>query len=244
MRKTFYRLRRILACLVVLGVSGPAKLPAKNAESASVRQETLIDQDWRFHSGEVASSNQVIAKNYDDAQWQRVQLPHDYGLDGHYDPTNLRQRGYLPVDVAWYRKHFFISKFDQGEILQLEFGGIFRDSQVWLNGEFLGSHASGYTGFHFDISKAARCGGDNVIVVRVDPREREGWRYEGAGIYRHVYYRAMSPVHVANYGTYVISTVPNGNEGAADVAELTIETAVENHDGALTQVRQLESRNR
>src|SRR5262249_60184233 len=131
MHKTPCRLRRILACLLVFGVSGAAKLTAKDAESGSVRQRTLIDQDWRFYLGEVTSSNQVIAKSYDDAQWQQVQLPHDYGLDGKYDPTNLRQRGYLPVDVAWYRKHFSIRKSDEGKILQLEFGGIFRDSQVW-----------------------------------------------------------------------------------------------------------------
>jgi len=199
-------------------------------ESPPLRQQTLIDADWRFHSGDVTSSNQVIAKSYDDAQWLQIQLPHDYGLDGNYDPTNARQRGYLPIDVAWYRKHFSIPKSDQGRILQLEFGGIFRDSQVWLNGEYLGSHPSGYTGFRWDITKAARYGDENIIVVRVDPRQREGWWYEGAGIYRHVYYRAMSPLHVANDGIYVVSTVPNGNQGAAAEADVIIETMVENQD--------------
>ena len=98
----------------------------------------LLDADWRFYFGEVAASNQVIAKDYDDAQWKLVQVPHDYGLDGAYDPANPRQGGYLPSEVAWYRQHFFVPKSDQGKILQLEFGGIFRDSEVWLNGEFLG----------------------------------------------------------------------------------------------------------
>jgi beta-galactosidase len=229
-----------MACATVFGSfhSWPAAKPA----SASLRQRTLLDADWKFHRGEVASSNEVIVTSYaGEASWEPVQLPHDYQLDGKYEPetagtgktTDSRRRGYLPVEVGWYRKHFSIPESDKGKILQLEFGAIFRDSQVWLNGQFLGGHAGGYTGFHFDINKAARCGADNVLVVRVDPRQREGWWYEGSGIYRHVYYTAMAPLHVANYGTYVISTVPNGNQGANAEAELTIQTTVEN-DGVFS----------
>ena len=208
------------------------------ATPASLRQRTLMDADWRFHRGEVASSNEVLSTSYDgEGSWERVQLPHDYQLDGKYEQpevknpgrfTDARRRGYLPVEVAWYRKHFSIPESDKGKILQLEFGGIFRDSQVWLNGQFLGKHGSGYTGFFLNITKAARFGVDNVLVVRVDPRQREGWWYEGSGIYRHVYYVAVAPLHVANYGTYVISSVPNGNQGAADKAEVTVQTTIEN----------------
>lgn len=114
----------------------------------------------------------------------------------------------------------------------MEFGGIFRDSQVWLNGQFLGSHPSGYVPLHLDITKAARCGADNVIAVRVDPRQFEGWWYEGGGIYRHVYYAAVDPLHVATWGTYVVSKVAGGDQGADDQAELTIQTTVQN-DGAV-----------
>jgi beta-galactosidase len=234
-------LTAILARAAVLSLFSGASLPAAEAESASLRQRTLLDADWRFHRGEVTSSNQVISTSYaDEAAWERVQLPHDYQLDGKYERepvrsekvSDSRRRGYLPVEVAWYRKHFFIPKSDQGKILQLEFGGVFRDSRVWLNGQFLGSHLGGYTGFYFDIIKAARCGADNVLVVRVDPRQREGWWYEGSGIYRHVNYTALAPLHVARYGTYVISSVPDGNQGADAEAELTIQTTVENNGTA------------
>src|SRR5689334_13734668 len=189
----------IMACAIVLGFSPSTR--AAQPRGATLRQRTLIDADWRFHRGDVESSNQVIATSFDDERsWERVQLPHDYQLDGKYEPdpagttktTDARRRGYLPVEVAWYRKHFLISESDQGKILQLEFGGIFRDSQVWLNGQFLGDHPGGYTGFFFDITRAAKCGSDNVLVVRVDPRQREGWWYEGSGIYRHVYYSARA----------------------------------------------------
>ena len=81
--------------------------------------------------------------------------------------TNDRSHGYLPVQVAWYRKHFSIPQADQGKILHLEFDGVFRDSQVWLNGQLLGRHLSGYTPFQFDITQTARYGAENVLVVRV-----------------------------------------------------------------------------
>jgi beta-galactosidase len=202
--------------------------------SAKLRQRTLLDANWMFHRGDVSSSNEVISVNYNDTQWQRVQVPHDYVLDGNYQFSSNRDdrnHGYLPREVAWYRKHFVIPSSDRDKILQLKFGGIYRDSEVWLNGHFLGRHPSGYTPFSYDITQIAKCGAENVIVVRVDPRLSEGHWYEGGGIYRHVYFQATSALHVANYGTYVISQVPNGNEGADDQADLTIQTTVKN-DGA------------
>src|SRR5689334_18854738 len=97
--KIYWRFGAIVTFVMVLGFSTFAAEHSEKAEGAGLRRETLIDADWRFHSGEVAANNQVIAKNFDDTPWQRVQLPHDYGLDGKYEPTNPRQRGYLPIDV-------------------------------------------------------------------------------------------------------------------------------------------------
>jgi beta-galactosidase len=220
----------ILAGVAILGLSSCSSWAVKTS-GATLRQRTLLDADWKFHRGDVSSNDQPSTASYEDGQWQRVDLPHDYVLDGRYSTNNARNHGYLPFEVAWYRKHFFIPESDRGKVLQLEFGGVFRDSQVWLNGQFLGRHPSGYTGFNYDITKAARCGDDNVITVRVDPREFEGWWYEGGGIYRHVYFSAMAPLHVAPWGTYVISKVPNGDQGARAEADITLQTTVEN-DGA------------
>ena len=120
-------------------------------------------------------------------------------------------------------------KQDRGKILRLDFDGVFRDSQVWINGQFLGRHPSGYTPFSYDITKFAKFGSDNVIVVCVDPREFEGHWYEGAGIYRHVYLTAMPPLHRGEVGhVYRLSTVPGGEHGADAQADLTIQTTLEN----------------
>lgn len=190
----------------------------------------LLDADWRFHLGDVADSNEVIAASYDDRQWQRVHLPHDYVLGGAYSPTNSRNHGYLEYRPAWYRRHLFISASEHGKSLRLDFDGVFRDSEVWLNGHFLGRHPSGYTPFRYDISKTANYGADNVLVVRVDPTSFEGWWYEGGGIYRHVSFSALAPVHVAHWGTQVTSEVPNGQAGADAEARLTIHTTVKNDE--------------
>jgi beta-galactosidase len=208
---------------------------AAGIEAASQRQRTLLDLDWRFHLGDISPDDQVITVGYDDSPWRRVDLPHDYVLDGKYarsDLTPVRSHGYLPVEVAWYRKHLFIPESDRGRILKLDFDGVFRDSQVWVNGQFLGRHPSGYTPFSYDITHIAKIGGDNVVAVRVDPREFEGHWYEGGGIYRHVYVTALAPLHVAQWGTYVVSKIPGGEQGADGEADLTIQTTIENGAGA------------
>lgn len=205
------------------------------AATASGRQETLLDANWQFHLGDVASSDKVTAPDYDDSQWQRINVPHDYVLYGTYaKSTNgqVRSHAYLTYRPAWYRKHFTIPASDDGKILRLDFDGVFRDSKVWLNGQFLGEHPSGYTPFSYDITHIAKPGADNVVVVSVDPTQWEGWWYEGGGIYRHVRLTALAPLHVAQWGTYVISTVPNGDQGADDLANLAIQTTVANNQSS------------
>ena len=202
--------------------------PAQNNYVPPVaREETLLDADWLFHLNDIAG-NEAAAPGYDDSQWRHVDVPNDYVEEGTYDRRNVRNHGYLPFNPAWYRKHFTIPASDQGKVLRLDFDGVFRDSKVWLNGHFLGEHPSGYTPFSYDISQIAKPGAENVLVVRVDPSQFEGWWNEGGGIYRHVRLTVLASVHVAQYGTYVTSIVPNGDQGADDEADLTIQTSVEN----------------
>ena len=217
-----------LAAVAMLSACSSPGKKARHINLNTLRQCDLLDADWLFHRGDVTDSNAVAAAEFDDSQWRPVHLPHDYGLDATYNPTNTRSQGYLPFTVAWYRKHLSIPASDSGKVLRLDFDGVFRNSQVWLNGTCLGKHLSGYTPFSYDITKLAKLGADNVITVRVDPTAFEGWWYEGSGIYRHVHLTALAPVHVAQYGTYIVSTVPNGDQGADDDAEVAITTTIEN----------------
>ena len=208
---------------------------------ATSREITSLDFDWRFHRGDIPGvlpdtlTNQntsltsaLLSPAYDDSSWQRVDVPHDYIVEETFDPKAEKQHGYLPVEPGWYRKTIFIPAGDQGRRLWLEFDGVYRDSQMWLNGHFLGRHASGYTSFRYDVSGVAVPGSNNLLVVRVDPTKFEGWWYDGGGIYRHTRLVVVAPVHIAPWGVHVIPTVNDPGDGLHADAELKIISSLAN----------------
>lgn len=162
---------------------------------------------------------------FDDKSWRLLHLPHDFVVEGAFDPQGDGSHGFLPKNVGWYRKTFEVPASAEGKTLWIDFDGVYRDSRVWLNGRLLGRHASGYTGFRYDITDAVRYGGPNTLAVYADALSPEGWWYEGGGIYRHVWLSIADPLHVAPWGTYV-TAVPK-----AGAAALTLQTTVENHSG-------------
>ena len=204
--------------------------------AAGPRRHELLDANWRFqalagktvdHSvPHAAATHAQVAEDFDDSAWRVVQLPHDYIVEGKYDPKADKGHGFLPVYPAWYRRHFSLAASDSGKAVWLDFEGVYRDAHVYLNGKLLGRHQGGYTPFRFDISKSANFGGDNVLAVYVDPTKFEGWWYEGGGIYRHVWLNVADPVHVLPWGVYVISDIHNVRDNAS--ADLTIQTSVVN----------------
>lgn len=171
------------------------------------------------------------APAYPDADWRPVHLPHDYVIEGRYDPRENKNHAYLPARVGWYRKTFTVPRADAGKRIFLDFDGVYRNSAVWLNGRYLGTHPSGYTGFEYDATRAVRFGGRNVLAVRVDPRHFEGWWYEGGGIYRHVWLVTTAPLHVAQCGTFVSATVPGVDKARPPAARLTVRTTLQNSAG-------------
>ncbi len=214
--------------------------------SAAPRHSTSLDFDWRFHRGNVPgilvgqSTNQDLTPNsdflglaYDDSGWEKVNIPHDYIVEGAFDPKAENQHDYLPVEPAWYRKTISIPAAEQGRRLWLEFDGVYRDSQMWLNGHFLGRHLSGYTSFHYDVSGVAKPGTNNELVVRVDPTDFEGWWYEGGGIYRRARLVSLATAHVAHWGVQVVANVDNPGDGVQADARLVITTTIENDGTAV-----------
>lgn len=164
-------------------------------------------------------------------EWTPVTLPHDWVVDLPFSEDASHSHGYKTVgykypetSVGWYRKEFAIPAEDFGKHVALRFDGIFRDARVWVNGFYLGNEPSGYAAQVYDISEYLNYGGDNVVAVRADATLEEGWFYEGAGIYRHVWLEKTDPVHVAPFGTFVHAAT----EYPYDTAEVTIETTVDN----------------
>src|SRR5207342_3005364 len=145
----------------------------------------------------------------------------------------VESHGYKPVgglfpetSIGWYRKHFIVQQQDSGVRFQIQFDGIFRNANIWLNGFFVGNNLSGYMGASYDVTDYIRFDRDNVLVVRVDATQYEGWFYEGAGIYRHVWLNQFANLHVTDDGLFVHS------ESSGKSAVVTIETTVENQGPA------------
>lgn len=169
-------------------------------------------------------------QSYPDSAWATVQLPHDWGMSLGFDPNQLKMKGYRKLggrnpenSVGWYRKTF-TAPLDKGSRYTLEFEGIFRDAQIWVNGVYQGKGESGYVPLVFDVTESLNYGDneENVITVRVDATQSELWSYEGAGIYRNVWLTRTAPVHVAQWGTFVSSDVDLANGSANVSAEIEV----------------------
>ncbi len=165
-------------------------------------------------------------------EWREVDLPHDWVVDLPFAGEASHSHGYKTVgykypqtSVGWYRKTFKISPEDYGKRIYLQFDGIFRDARVWVNGFYLGGELSGYATQIYDISEYLNYSddADNLVCVRADATLEEGWFYEGAGIYRHVWLCKSAAVSVAPFGTSVSCQLDDLTK-----AEITIATNVEN----------------
>ena len=218
------------------------------------RERICIDDNWQFAFGNASSMEKDFgcgteyftylskassihnegpySSKFDASSWEKVDLPHDWVTKLPFDSLASHSHGYKTVgykypdtSVGWYRKTLNIPKEDEGRHIWLQFNGIFRDARVWLNGFYLGSEPSGYATQVYDISEYLNYGGENLICVRADASTEEGWFYEGAGIYRHVWLNKASPLCVAPFGTFVHSDFPDGNFSSA---VLSIETTVQN----------------
>lgn len=161
---------------------------------------------------------------FDDSGWRRLNLPHDWGIEGPFKQEYSGETGKLPWwGVAWYRKHFTSGPEDVGRCVYLDVDGAMSYATVWLNGHFVGGWPYGYASWRLDLTPWLKAGGDNVLAIRLDnPPDSSRW-YPGGGIYRNVWLVKTQPVHVAQWGTYVTTPVVSRDE-----ASVYIETTVEN----------------
>jgi beta-galactosidase len=221
------------------------------------RERLLLDFGWKFFQGNGCDPAKDLnfgkgqgdfsksgyfdfsKPEFDDSKWRALDLPHDWavelpfvhdeGLQGHgYKPLG---RSYPETSVGWYRRTFEATKEDLGRRIELEFDGVFRSALVFVNGYFVGRNDNGYCPFHFDLTDFLNYGGKNTIAVRMDASFGDGWFYEGAGIYRHVWLRKTDAVHMGQWESYVRSDVKG------DVAALSLGTVVKNDGEKLVNAR-------
>ena len=225
----------------------PAPAAPVTDASGAGRERLLLDFGWRFHFGhaddpaqdfnfrgnfsKTGNFNPAGTVLFDDTDWKAVDLPHDWAVELPFqnDPA-LSSKGFYPLgrtypatSIGWYRRIFELPASDAGKRISVEFEGAYREALVVLNGFYIGRHIGGYDPFSFDITDFAHPGGRNVLLVRVDATQSDGWFYEGAGIYRHVWLVKTHPVHVKKWGTFTRTEVRPGE------ATVLIRTEVENH---------------
>jgi len=227
---------------------------AASSLPAPGRERLLLDFGWRFHLGNAADEAQdfgfrgnfsktgnfgaVATPPFDDSKWKPVDLPHDWAVELPFqDDPALSSKGFYPLgraypasSVGWYRRLFDLPAA-AGKRIAIEFDGAYREALVVFNGFYVGRHIGGYDPFRFDVTDFAAPGGQNVLVVRVDATQSDGWFYEGAGIYRHVWLTTSHPVHVKQWGAFARSQLRGGE------AAVSIRTEVENQAAGARSAR-------
>jgi beta-galactosidase len=223
----------------------------------NIYQKNNFDGDWKFHFGNASNPEKdfnygisnlytksgaaigtCIDPKYKDSAWQNIQLPHDWAVSLPFVEKknfDVMSHGYKPVgglfpetSIGWYRKHFTINKKDIDNKFYIQFDGMYRDATIWVNGFFVGNNKSGYVGITYDISDFLNFDKENIITVRVDATQYEGWFYEGAGIYRHVWLIQKNKVHIKEDGIFIHTKTINNN------ANIYIENAIVNRSNIIT----------
>ena len=181
------------------------------ALSLSARDRQSFDKDWLFV---LADSAGMQNSEYADGHWRRLNLPHDWAIEGDFSPSNPSgaSGGALPGGIGWYRKHFSLSPDEKYDRFTITFDGVYMNSTVYINGHKLGTRPYGYSTFEYDLTPYIYKKGDNVIAVKVDNSDQPNSRwYSGCGIYRHVWLtKTLKEAYIPQWGQYV-ATTPKGD---------------------------------
>ena len=213
--------RRDVLAQAALGAVAAAVLPLAGraqvlvAQSNELRSRKTFDFGWKFLQSD-ATGAQMPA--FADATWRGVDLPHDWSIEGPVD-ENAPSSGngaYLPTGIGWYRKRFRVSAADRGRVVLLEFDAVYQNSEVWINGQYLGLRPYGFVPFAYELTPYLKFDTENVVAVKVDNSSQTNCRwYSGAGIYRHTWLLKTNALRVAHWGAFV--TCPSVSKASATV---------------------------
>ncbi|EJL61876.1 sugar-binding domain-containing protein [Flavobacterium sp. CF136] len=198
-------------------------LVACASKSKNVRIVEDFNQNWNFKLGDYPTA---IQPDFSTADWRTLQLPHDWSIEGNFDKDSKTKQAqaFLPAGKGWYRKTFTVPADWANKTVSVEFDGVFKNSEVFINGHSLGMRPNGYISFTYELSQYLNFGKENIIAVKVDNDAQPNSRwYTGSGIYRNVRLVASEKLHVAKWGTYV--TTP---EVSTEKASVNLEVTIEN----------------
>lgn len=218
------------------------------AISSDSRTVLLFDDNWLFFRGDAAGAE---SPEYQDSSWRLLDLPHDWsiedipGTSSPFDSTAVGglDAGYLVGGTGWYRKKFMVPDDLKGKKFQLQFDGIYMNSDIWLNGHHLGNHPYGYTSFRYDLTDFLLPGKENIIAVKVRNEGHNSRWYSGSGIYRHVHLTLTDPVHLDPWWLSITTSDADQNaahininatvvNGTAESSEILLVTRILDKSGA------------
>jgi beta-galactosidase len=191
-----------------------------------------FNKNWNFKLGDYP---QAINADFNISDWRTLQLPHDWSIEGTFDKDSKTKQaqGFLPAGKGWYRKVFTVPANWKNKTVSVEFDGVFKNSEVFINGHSLGIRPNGYISFAYELSQYLNFGKQNVIAVKVDNDAQPNSRwYTGSGIYRNVRLVASEKLHVAKWGTYV--TTP---EVSATKAAVHFEVTIDNNNASAKEIK-------
>jgi beta-galactosidase len=226
----------------------PGAASAEALAAVAPREQLLFDFGWKFQMGHgsdpardlgFGNSQGDFAKTgefefskgkFDDSKWRTLNLPHDWAVELPFVRDEVQNshgfkplgRRYPETSVGWYRREFEVPASDEGRRISIEFDGAFRSVLVFVNGCFIGRNDNGYAPFRFDLTDFLTYGHKNYIVARVDASFGDGWFYEGAGIYRHLWLTKTDALHLGKWDSTVRTALSGGS------VTLTLSTVVQN----------------
>jgi beta-galactosidase/beta-glucuronidase len=185
------------------------------------REEINFNFDWKFYQGDIARGQ---SPDIDDSGWRKLDLPHDWSIEGQFNKAYASSTGYLPAGIGWYRKSFSIPAGEKDRKIFISFDGIYNNSEIWINGTSFGKRPNGYISFQYEITSYLKPGKVNLIAVKVDHSKYGDSRwYTGSGIYRNVKLIFTSPLHIEKWGVSAVS-----KNVTIDKATLDIQVNVNN----------------
>src|SRR5690606_22874493 len=185
-------------------------IAACRPSSERERQIMAFNEGWRFHLGDIPLAE---GTTFDDSGWRELTIPHDWSIEGEFNEQHPATAGggALPGGIGWYRKSFTLPEEEKGKLVFIDFDGVYRNSEVWINGHYLGKRPNGYISFRYDLTPYVTFGAEpNSIAVKVDNAQQPNSRwYSGSGIYRNVWLTLTNPIHIDHWGTLITtSSVP------------------------------------
>jgi beta-galactosidase len=179
------------------------------------RLQQLFNADWKFHKGDQAGAEKTA---FNDDGWRKLNLPHDWSVEGPFSNEWASGTGYLPGGIGWYRKTFSIPAQYAGRQVYIYFDGVYKNSEVFINGHSIGKRPNGFIPFQYELTKYLQPGGKNTIAVKVDHSTFADSRwYTGSGIYRNVYLIATSPVHIDQWGVAFSTPAVSATSATANI---------------------------